>query len=65
MEEIAATFGDAGLPPGFHEAAGDVFRLLARSHFAGETRETMNPDRTLDEAIRAYAEVGPDTDAAE
>ncbi|MEM7119900.1 MAG: DUF1932 domain-containing protein [Pseudomonadota bacterium] len=62
MDEIAATFGDAGLPSGFHEAAGDVFRLLARSHFAGETRETMNQDRTLDEAVRAYAEVLDDAD---
>jgi len=57
MEEIAKTFGEAGLPSGFHKAAADVFRLLARSHFASETRETMNRDRTLDEAIRAYAEL--------
>jgi 3-hydroxyisobutyrate dehydrogenase-like beta-hydroxyacid dehydrogenase len=26
MEEIAATFGDAGQPAGFHEAAAEVFR---------------------------------------
>jgi hypothetical protein len=26
MEEIARTFADAGLPPGFHEAAADVYR---------------------------------------
>ena len=29
MEEIAATFREAGLPGGFHEAAGDVYRRLA------------------------------------
>jgi hypothetical protein len=29
MEEIAATFGAAGLPSGFHEAAGEVYRRLA------------------------------------
>ena len=28
MEEIAATFGAAGLPSGFHEAAADVFRTM-------------------------------------
>jgi hypothetical protein len=29
MDEIAATFGDAGVPSGFHEAAAEVFRRLA------------------------------------
>jgi 3-hydroxyisobutyrate dehydrogenase-like beta-hydroxyacid dehydrogenase len=29
MEEIAATFSAAGLPPGFHEAAAEVYRRLA------------------------------------
>ena len=29
MDEIAATFRDAGLPSGFHDAAADVFRRLA------------------------------------
>jgi 3-hydroxyisobutyrate dehydrogenase-like beta-hydroxyacid dehydrogenase len=28
MEEIARTFESAGLPPGFHEAAADIFRRL-------------------------------------
>ncbi len=30
MEEIAATFAGAGLPDGFHRAAADVYRRLAR-----------------------------------
>jgi hypothetical protein len=30
MEEIAATMADAGLPPGFHLAAADVFRDYSR-----------------------------------
>lgn len=29
MEEIAATFADAGLPEGFHQAAGEIYRRLA------------------------------------
>lgn len=29
MEEIAATFADAGLPDGFHQAAAEVYRRLA------------------------------------
>ena len=29
MEEIAATFEAAGLPPGFHQAAAELFGRLA------------------------------------
>ncbi len=29
MEEIAATFAAAGMPNGFHQAAGDIYRRLA------------------------------------
>jgi hypothetical protein len=28
MEEIAATFRDAGMPSGFHEAAAEVYRRM-------------------------------------
>jgi hypothetical protein len=31
MQEIAATMTAAGLPPGFHEAAADVFRDRSRA----------------------------------
>ncbi len=37
MEEIAATFEEAGLPGGFHAAAADVYRRLARFKDATET----------------------------
>lgn len=30
MEEIAATFAQAGMPGGFHEAAADIYRRLGR-----------------------------------
>jgi 3-hydroxyisobutyrate dehydrogenase-like beta-hydroxyacid dehydrogenase len=32
MQEIAATFADAGLPAGFHEAAVEMFERAAREH---------------------------------
>jgi 3-hydroxyisobutyrate dehydrogenase-like beta-hydroxyacid dehydrogenase len=32
MHEIAATFADAGLSPGFHEAAAEMFERAARDH---------------------------------
>jgi len=56
MEEIAKTFTDAGVTPAFHEGAADIFRLLAATPFAKETREALDGSRTLDEAVRVYAE---------
>ncbi len=57
MEEIAASFRDVGVASGFHEAAAEIFRLLAQTPFAEETRETMDLDRGLEQAIPVYAEV--------
>jgi hypothetical protein len=37
MEEIAATFGGAGLPEGFHLAAAEICRRLAPFKDAGGT----------------------------
>ena len=36
MDEIAATFEEAGLPEGFHQAAAEIFRRMAN----------MEPDET-------------------
>jgi hypothetical protein len=33
MEEIAATFGEAGVPKDFHLAASEIYRRI--SHFKG------------------------------
>ena len=30
MDEIAATFADAGLPDGFHRAAHEIYERMAR-----------------------------------
>jgi 3-hydroxyisobutyrate dehydrogenase-like beta-hydroxyacid dehydrogenase len=43
MDEIAATFADAGMPDGFHSAAADVYRRLA--DFKG--RETHSLSEVL------------------
>jgi len=56
MEEIAATFSAAGAPSGFHEGAAEIFRLLAKTPFASETRETIDASRTLEKSIRVYAQ---------
>lgn len=60
MDEIARTFRDAGVTPGFHEGAGWIFRLMERTPYASETRETLDRTRTLEEAVRTFArELGP------
>ncbi len=37
MDEIAKTFADAGLPSGFHDAAGEIYRRMAEFKALGET----------------------------
>ncbi|MFK7944946.1 MAG: DUF1932 domain-containing protein [Paracoccaceae bacterium] len=54
MEEIAATFAEAGVPDGFHTGAAEVFALLAKTPFAEETRETLDKSRTLEDALTEY-----------
>ncbi len=56
MEEIAATLADVGVPAGFHDGAAEICRVLDRTPFALETRETLDPSRTIDEAIPVYAQ---------
>ena len=48
MEEISATFEQAGLPGGFHAAAADVYRRIA--HFKGAEKPA------LDEVLEALVE---------
>jgi len=55
MEEIAKTFADAGVPPGFHQGAAEIFRVLAQTPFAAETRETLDETRTLEDTISEAA----------
>lgn len=64
MDEIAATFADAGVPSGFHEGAGDIYRIIARTPLANETRETIDADRTMEETLRVIADVLPNTGKA-
>jgi 3-hydroxyisobutyrate dehydrogenase-like beta-hydroxyacid dehydrogenase len=55
MEEIAATLDSVGVTPGFHEGAAEIYRVLNRTPYAAETRETLDPSRTIDDAIPVYA----------
>ena len=53
MEEIARTYASAGLPPGFHKAAAEIFRLLDATPYGRETRETMDRARTMEQTVAA------------
>ncbi|MHA1529374.1 MAG: DUF1932 domain-containing protein [Alphaproteobacteria bacterium] len=55
MEEIAATLAGVGVTPSFHDGAAEIYRVLAQTPFASETRETLDPSRTIDQAIPVYA----------
>jgi 3-hydroxyisobutyrate dehydrogenase-like beta-hydroxyacid dehydrogenase len=56
MEQIAATFRDAGVPEDFHRGAAAIFRVMAATPFAAESRESLDRSRTLEDAIRVFAE---------
>lgn len=65
MEEIARTFSSVGVTPKFHEGAADIFRLLASTPFAAETRETMDGSRTVEQSVEEYVRHLPRREAAE
>ncbi len=51
MEEIAATFQQAGVTPDFHLGAAEMYRLLGRTDMADETPETLDTSRTLEQTV--------------
>ena len=55
MDEIAETFAAAQVTPHFHQGAGNIYRLLASTEFAAETRETADRSRSLDTAVTVFA----------
>ena len=55
MREIAATYEQAGVSPGFHEGAEHIFRLIAESPIGHERPETVDRNRTLAETVALFA----------
>ncbi len=51
MEEIAATFQQAGVTPDFHLGAAEIYRLLGKTDMADETPETLDTSRTLEQTV--------------
>ncbi|MGJ3261212.1 MAG: DUF1932 domain-containing protein [Rhodospirillales bacterium] len=56
MEEIAKTFGEAGVTSGFHEGAAWIFELLSETPYAAETRQNMDTSRTMETSVTAFAD---------
>ena len=65
MLEIAKTMAGCDMTSGFHEGAADLYRLLEKSPFASERRDTVDKSRTLRQTVEACARVGRDKAAAE
>ena len=57
MREIAQAFDAAGVSGDFHRGAAWLYDVLARSSLSAETRDTLPDERSLDEALAAYAAV--------
>jgi 3-hydroxyisobutyrate dehydrogenase-like beta-hydroxyacid dehydrogenase len=55
MEEIAASMAAAGLPPGFHEAAADIYERAARAETPAGRRPAAaaEPPSTMDTVMSA------------
>jgi 3-hydroxyisobutyrate dehydrogenase-like beta-hydroxyacid dehydrogenase len=56
MREIAATFGSAHLPTGFHDAAAQVFEAASSTPLAEATRETADFSKPLSDVVALYAD---------
>jgi 3-hydroxyisobutyrate dehydrogenase-like beta-hydroxyacid dehydrogenase len=56
MVEIAETLAAVHAPIGFHRGAEELFRLLAASPLAAETRQTWDRSRSMKESVRIFAE---------
>ena len=56
MLEIADTFSEIGVTPKFHIGSAEIMALADKTPIANETRETVNVNRTLIEALDMYVE---------
>jgi 3-hydroxyisobutyrate dehydrogenase-like beta-hydroxyacid dehydrogenase len=56
MQEIAATLERAGLSPGYHRAASDLFAWVGETSLGAERPEARNTGRDLRATIYALAE---------
>lgn len=56
MAEIAETLAAVGAPAGFHQGAEELFRFLATTPLASETRQTWDRSRPMAASVRIFAD---------
>ena len=56
MFEIAETFSDAGVTPKFHQGSAEIMSLANKTPIANETRETVDVNRSLIQALDMYVD---------
>ena len=56
MHEIAKTFAEAGVTSKFHEGSAEIMSLANKTPIAEETRETVDKNRSLIQALDMYVE---------
>ena len=54
MDEIAATFGDAGTTSKIHEGASETFQAIADSSIGHERVDSVDKKRSLEDSIAAF-----------
>ena len=57
MEEIGRTFGELGMTPKIFQGAADMYRLVSRTKMAGETAETLDKSRSLEQTVNNIKEI--------
>ena len=65
MQEIEKTLGSVGMPTGFHSGSADLYRLMDKSPYASEIRETVDKSRTLRQTVKGCAAVIDSKDVTE
>lgn len=55
MEEIAKTMDAIAMPTGFHDASADLYKLMAKSPYSSELRETVDKNRTMRQTVKGCA----------
>ncbi len=53
--EIAKTMESAGVTANFHVGATELYRVLEKTPFAAERRDTVDPERTLRQSLEVFA----------
>jgi 3-hydroxyisobutyrate dehydrogenase-like beta-hydroxyacid dehydrogenase len=56
MAEIAETLTAIGAPEGFHRGAEELFRFLATTPLAAETRQSWDRTRPMADSVRIFAD---------